>query len=329
MFATVPTQTFPSSTAMGSPSTVRLGQLPCSPLKTRHGSPLASTRASSPSCSTASSEEAAALDAGTLARRRSRNVLMLSELVVEGDISSPAGTCMAQRVMAFDISVLPEFPTPSATERNCVAEHGLLRTSPMQPSVDASRGCAPTAGRLGGAAAGGDASQRSPERASQLSGPPAVGDASQRNRTGSLSLGVAMLHSNTSQRSPVGFMGGTPLPTPKPKSMQCRSNGSWIAGNIIPLKPCDGSCLKASIGSTQVLTGTCPLAQSPDLSHSPNRDASQRTPGGSVPTLMTPAHDCSDSLKSWLSGASSKNSFENGSDLAERLRAAAPETYED
>lgn len=326
MFATVPAQTFPPSTAMGSPSTIRLGQLPCSPVKTRHGSPLASTRASSPSCSTASSEEVAALDAGALARRRGRNVLMLSELVVEGDISSPAGTCMAQRAMAFDISVLPEFPNLSAIERNCVAEHRLLRTSPMQPAVDASGVCS-TAARLGGAAAGGDASQRSPMRASQLSGPPAVGDASQRNRIGSLSLGVAMLHSDASQRSPVACMGGTPLPTPKP--VQCRCEGSWIAGNIIPLNPCDSSWSNAKFGSLQVLMGTCPLARSPDLSHSSNRDASQRTPGGSVPTLVTAAHGCSGSLKSWLSGASSVNSSESGSDLAERLRAAAPETYED
>jgi len=50
---------------------------------------------------------------------------------------------------------------------------------------------------------------------------------------------------------------------------------------------------------------------------------------GTVPRALN-VDACSDAVKSWLSGASMVGSTsESGADLAERLRAAAPEAYED
>jgi len=223
---------------------------------------------------------------------------------------------------------IPELPelhqAASAMKRNCVAEHGLLRTSPMQQLADASQrrpaGATQIGAALGvgGAAAGGDASRRSPACARQLGAAPTL-------------LGVAVLSGDASQHSSLGCTGGIPLPMPKP--MQCSPTGSWMADNIIPLKPCDAPLPNPS-GNQQVLTGTCPPASSPGSSV---QDASQRTPVGSVlPVLtpvvlsaLTPVDDCSEALKSWLSGTSVDGSSESGIDLLERLRAAAPEIYED
>lgn len=223
---------------------------------------------------------------------------------------------------------IPELPelrqAASAMKRNCVAEHGLLRTSPMQQLADASQrrpaGAAQIGAALGvgGPTAGGDASRRSPVCTRQLGTVPTP-------------LGVAVLSGDASQRSPLGCMGAIPLPETKP--MQCSPTGSWMADTIIPLRPCDDP-LPTPSGNQQVLTGTCPPASSPDSSV---QDASQRSPVGSVlPVLtpvilavVTPVDDCSDALKSWLSGTSVVGSSESGIDLVERLRAAAPEIYED
>lgn len=57
------------------------------------------------------------------------------------------------------------------------------------------------------------------------------------------------------------------------------------------------------------------------------QDASQRNPDGSALIKLT-VDASSDALKSWLAGASS-SSPESQIDLAERLQAAAPESYED
>lgn len=239
--------------------------------------------------------------------------------------SPPTSTHMAQRSMPEGIPELPELcQAANAMKRNCVAEHGLLRTSPMQQLADASQrrpaGATQIGAALGvgGAAAGGDASRRSPVCARQLG-------------AASTSLGVAVLSGDASQRSPLGCIGAIPLPMPKP--MQCSPTGRWMAENIIPLKPCDAP-LPTPSGHQQVLTGTCPPVLSPDSSV---QDASQRIPVGSalpvltpiVLAVLTPVDDCSDSLKSWLSGTSVDGSSESGIDLVERLRAAAPEIYED
>lgn len=341
-------------------------------------------------------------DLGALARRRGRNVLMLSELVLDfdnegmptrspsDDSSSSLGATSKnskrctpctpqmtsfsppkQRSVAFAASGLPDLPE-LAPRMQQVAGHTILHTSPMQKAADASQRCPAGAPRLGGAAAGPcDASQRKPVLASPLGGVTAAGgpgDASQRApQGGRLSLGVAVLGGDASQRTPQSGMHVTaehasqsrfgilpaamaqpmhlssPMqhtsPLRKNSPMQHDSTGNWIADNIIPLQPCD-----ASRPNPSGITGTCPTPSSADASRSPVQDASQRGPAGGLQdaskrssagrpfqsnsTVLT-ADGCSDVLKSWLSGASSHGCADNGSDLAERLRAALPESYED
>lgn len=245
-----------------------------------------------------------------------------------------------------------------------VAEPGMLHTSPMQKSADASQRCPAGAPRLGGAAAGPcDASQRRPVFASPLGGTTPAGgpgDASQRApQAGRLSLGVAVIGGDASQRTPssmhvtaehvsqqrFGILPTQAKPIQHNSPMQQSSMGSWMADNIIPLQPCDASRPIPSSGNSQgiTITGTCPTASSPDASRSPVQDASQRGPAGGLQdasqrspvgsvfqnsTVLT-VDGCSDALKSWLSGASTHGYADNSNDLAERLHAALPEIYED
>merc|ERR1711924_487361 len=92
------------------------------------------------------------------------------------------------------------------------------------------------------------------------------------------------------------------------------------------------------VNFSQCITGTCPATASPHSSRSSSvHDASQRSPvtGGSQDVLnvsgicnMT-VPGSNDALKSWLSGAAANGTSESELDLVERLRAAAPESYED
>lgn len=92
-----------------------------------------------------------------------------------------------------------------------------------------------------------------------------------------------------------------------------------------PPQACD-----TSRGGQQGITSTCPTASTPDSSRSSLvKDASQRDPVGGVPTVLKADDDCNDALKSWLSGANGNGTSEDTIDLADRLRAAAPESYED
>jgi hypothetical protein len=104
----------------------------------------------------------------------------------------------------------------------------------------------------------------------------------------------------------------------------------------------DASQLCTSLQPHHCITGTfpgvasadsCIFASSHDASErSPTcgglHDASQRSPAGNGVYTMTESGS-SDVLKSWLSGDAANCTVESDRDLAERLRAAAPENYED
>lgn len=312
-------------------------------------SSVASTRATSPSSSTVSSEDAP----GALARRRGRSVLMLNELVIDlepvkGPGESPADsisslgassgnstrcTACTPHMMAFSPSTsmggssraqgttpshLSFSPparmgssrlAPGSALANQVAEPTMMRTSPLQRAGDASQRSAACQSRCGG----GDASQRSPNCASQLGGVAAGGDASRRTPIGRVTLGVATIGGDASRRSPPG----------------CASHmANRMLPPRLPSQGCDVSRSNSNSRATPSMTSTSFAALVKDSSRSPSmQDASQRNPDGSARVKLTFDGD-SDALKSWLAGASS-SSPESRIDLAERLQAAAPESYED
>lgn len=211
----------------------------------------------------------------------------------------------------------------------------------------------------------GDASDRKPVGKVRLGGAAAGGDASQRNPTGRMSLGVAVLGGDASQRSPPGctnLVAATPknqllchmkadaserssvvsrVPTGTAHHSQqtCGQAGDASQrspqtcglaatfqrnGYILPVPTTSTPSIPTGITSTQPSTSS-PV---PSSCSSPSQDASQRTPTKDVdfnPTADT-AHVA---LKSWLLGAGATDVQMNDSDLAERLRAAAPQSYED
>lgn len=189
---------------------------------------------------------------------------------------------------------------------------------------DASQRIPQRAPQHGAAVAGGDASQRTPDRTSQ---PTACGDASQRTpNAGRVTLGVAVIGGDASQRSPPGglhhvsagsFVGHTSQP------LQQIDVANWTVEQIIPLWAGNGVHPDANSETPQELTATSPAGSSRDSSCSSSvQDASHRSTCGSAVANLT-VDGCSDAIKSWLSGDSSN------ADLVEKLRAAAPESYED
>merc|ERR1719271_1215026 len=340
-----------------SPAAALLGLI--APTKVSHSS-VASTRATSPSSSTTSSEDAAVSQKkpGELARRRGRNVLMLSELVdtdsegkLGGSPSTDTTSCtsavgaastnstrctpctshmmsfsplktkdtcnFAQRQGQSEVSgdqyqtSFSNSPPLSQVAENPrlsqVAENGVMSTSPLQKSTDASQRSHACASRLGGAAAGIDASQRNP--------------------VGRVSLGVAIIGGDASQRSPPGSTNR--IRPPLPKAVTTGSLGAWVVDCGSAPTAVNGSCTKSLSCSQQGITATCPSASSPDSSHfSVGYDASQRSPARGAFSQM-PVDSSNDALKSWLSGTSSNGSKESSIDIAELLRQAAPESYED
>jgi len=211
---------------------------------------------------------------------------------------------------------------------------------------------------LGVAVIGGDASQRSPPSSlsdvpetkftrplsttnsvqhtsptTQMTDDSVSGDASQRVPMGGrVSLGVAVIGGDASQRSPPSSLSHAPgttfaSPCSTTNSVQHTSPTSQMTDDSIVKQAYNASCSNAN-SIPQGITSTCPAVSAPDSSRSSSpKDASQRSPG-SVPTDLK-VGGCSDALKSWLSGANGKGSQRNGVALAERLRAAAPESYED
>lgn len=298
---------------------------------------VASTRATSPSSSTSSSEDTMGAAShsqrkptsngeimGALARRRGRNVLMLSELVMDMDgdglpeaspsasaeSSSSSGVACgtSKRCTPCTPQMVSFSPAPATAGGNQKSELSITKGDMLPPRP-----------------AGGDASQRSHARVNRLCGAAANGDASQRTPAGvggRISLGIAVLGGDASQRSPPGCL-NVPRPCSARKAVQQISAKGHMTDYNLPLKTCDVS------GGPQGVTSTCPSASTPDSSRSSSvKDASQRSPAGNVPAVLK-VDGCSDALKSWLSGTDGSGYPVDGVDLAERLRAAAPESYED
>merc|ERR1719456_2010406 len=170
-----------------------------------------------------------------------------------------------------------------------------MRTSPVQPSCDASqRKPLCTSAAAGAWAADGDASERNPRG------------------SGRVSLGVAILGGDASQRSPPGCSFGSTRPWSL--TGQQRMFQAPVTESVIPMN--------ASV--PQGITGTPSPLSPASSSSSVTRDASQRAPSGDSPTNSA-INASNETLKSWLLGDSTCGVLINDIDLAERLRAAAPE----
>jgi len=76
----------------------------------------------------------------------------------------------------------------------------------------------------------------------------------------------------------------------------------------------------------QVISVTCPGSSSQDAQRL--SETSQRSSAGSVLTNLA-VDGSSDAVKSWLSGSSSSGLPVNDIVIAQQLRAAIPESYED
>jgi hypothetical protein len=180
------------------------------------------------------------------------------------------------------------------TPNNQMVENTMMRTTPVR--TDASQRSAPFASRrplTGVAAAGGDASQRKAPSTQGSHAASAGHDASQRTPAGRVSLGVAVIGGDASQRSPPG-------------------------------------CIKTVIDcdpTRRCFTSTCPVSPQ-DACCTTLPDASQRIPAGSTATNVSA--DCgNDALKSWLLASFCNSSPQSSEELAQKLLAALPESYED
>jgi len=426
--------------AVESPSAMLLGILQRS--KSSNGS-VASTRATSPSSSSgdaASSEDASAAltlqrkqsaksDVENLARRRGRSVLTLSELVIDHGLEGILGgspseestsslgvargsasvcTPCTPNMMGFSppMSIAGNGHAPAAGVRtNQMPDHSMMRTVPMQKSMDASQRSQAPNGRSTRAlaSAGGDASQRTPGCAALATGV----HSSQSSSFGKVSRGGAALGVDASQRSPPGCTnrvaesrpahfcnvaqpmqqnviplqgsGGYPAKgfappisslaleiSTSPKSdFQVLLDMAIASGNqkaidalMRQAQKLGGAAPQSSIAATvpevsspasshstssgdasqrspagkatqPIIAGTSPDAVGQGSSHAFSvGDASQRSPDGIAPTNFA-VDGCSDTVKSWLLGASSNGLPVNDALIAEQLYAAVPEIYED
>jgi hypothetical protein len=181
-------------------------------------------------------------------------------------------------------------PSPAAGAfTNQVVDKSMMGTNPTQRSGDASQRSTTGGSLLGAAAAGGDASQRNP--------------------VGRVSLGTAVIGGDASQRSVTNQLGDQSFARLRCPSTQVFQNScpssSWKmdCSQALPLTPCE-----ARGGMPQ------------DAQHGSTAESF-------LPTFA--AEGGSDALKSWLSGPVAASSSVSDMDLVERLRAAAPETYED
>jgi len=310
-----------SSSLSDEPTQLRTlpGSHPTSNGSTRAGSPSGSSSTSDEDFRQAS-EKHAIRNMGGLATRR--GVVSLNELVLDFEsdgaeninVSIPSAKrthCTPSTPQMKSFSP-PKSSSASDTSRlspetSPLANHthpqrpSLLRTSPMNKSVDASQRTTVFQNRLGAAAAGGDASQRSPVGRVSLG----VADASQRSPLGRVSLGVAVLGSDASQRTPPG--------------RRNQITQGLARGCVFPQPHCR---------NTPNSTGACLAVPSPISSQAVSmQDASERRPEASVRTPSAVPNG--NSLKSWLSGVSTERSSLCDQDIAEKLLAAAPDVYED
>jgi len=234
-----------------------------------------------------------------------------------------------------------------------------MGTSPAKKTGDASDRKPVGKVRLGGAAAGGDASQRNPTGRMSLGVAVLGGDASQRSPPGCTNLVGATpknqllchMKADASERSSV--VSRVPTGTAQHSQQTCGQAGDASQrspqtcgqagdasqrspqtvglaatlqrnGYILPVPTTSTQSIPTGIASTQPSTSS-PVSSS---CSSPSQDASQRTPtkGADFNPTADTAHVA---LKSWLLGAGATDVQMNDSDLAERLRAAAPQSYED
>jgi hypothetical protein len=181
-----------------------------------------------------------------------------------------------------------------------------MRTVPTQRATDASQRSPAGGSRLGAASAGGDASQRNP-----------IGP------IGKVSLGTAVIGGDASQRSPPGLSNrngelsfGFARLCCSPTQVAQNSRASWMIDRSQSLKPCEAQSgsLPESTCASFTAVSTAPLSTTQDA-HQGHQNLA--------------ADGCSDALKSWLSGADGTSFSASDMLLAERLRAAAPESYED
>lgn len=283
--------------------------------------------------------------------------------------STLAGLHTTQRHLISEIAGIPNaFIAPDVAQMGvapCAPTSQMvdcvMGTALLQMSADASQRRQASAGRLGGAAAGGDASQRSPvPAAAWFSGAGLPSDASQRNSTGRVSLGVAAFGGDASQRSPPGCATRTaecsfvpmqqsatrpdashrdPLCSSPVRDVSERNAVGSILQGITGTSPgatSQDSSRAALVGDAsqrhsagsvpQAISVTCPGSASPDASRF--SETSQRSSAGSALTNLA-VEGSSDAVKSWLSGSSSSGLPVNDIVIAQQLRAAIPESYED
>lgn len=332
----------------------RLGLLAAG--KAGHGS-RASTRAGSPCSSSSSSDDCGAgfaargksqtsgtssHDSAALAERRGRNVLMLSELIdvdSEACWGSPSAnssvssmgtgggnstlcTPCTTHMMSFSPTTDGVVSGAHASEQcplaaakssqpsqaaglftNQVADKSMMGTNPAQRFTDASQRSPVGGSRFGAAAAGGDASQRSP--------------------VPRLSLGTAVIGGDASQRSPPCFTNH-------------RGEQSFAHLRCSPAQGLQTPCTSWTEDLDRGLLATpCKDRDEVPQTAEPPTTPPATMQGGhhatsAVSSLSSlPADGGSDALKSWLFGPMASNTSFSDMDLVERLRAAAPESYED
>lgn len=207
-----------------------------------------------------------------------------------------------------------------------------MRTCPIQRSLgDASQRSPAWGSRLGAAAAGGDASQRSPIGRSPLGLGLLGGDASRRGALESVNwrmergykpscrLPKSSAFGDASQRTPLGSV-------PSDHSMST-PQGAWCSFSWAAAAASIAATSEAAAASAdatqQSPSGDSLLCKRTAPFEIATANAFQRRPSDPAAASLN-VDECSHVVKSWLSGENS-----DPLDLAEQLRAAAPETYED
>lgn len=208
--------------------------------------------------------------------------------------SIKAEKSLAQRPLPCEAAATAAMPMADAPQSPAV---GLLLNQLTKQNMTGAFGTSPATKR-----ANGDASQRNPKF--RLGAAVIGGDASQRSSPGCKNLGAGLGLGYPSQRNHI--------PSP-------------LADAGIHLNVHDTSRLVSNSGTFEGITGTCPAVASPA---SGMQDASHRSLLKSEPaSLAVDVHN--EALKAWLSGSSVETSPLCGNELAEKLRAAVPESYED
>lgn len=202
---------------------------------------------------------------------------------------SPPKSAAGEVACAPSVGDVTQASPAGVAPANQVTVQNLMGTTPFKGSADASQRSPACASRLGAAAAGGDASQRNP--------------------IGRLSLGVAVIGGDASQRSP-----------PSRTNLNAEPRFGYACS---PSK----AVLQNCVAHPQGLAGNFCATANPDSPCSPPMEKTcQSIPAGCASTNLTV--DGSAALKSWLSGAGG-DGLVSDIDLAARLRAAEPESYED